>query len=113
MSFINTDALGDPYGYAIQMDYDVESPNPAYNGFWMKLNALDATSYNALMFYVKGDPQVGFSQRVKIELKDSSNTPSPYLLLGVNPAPPGCVPGRAGSGGRWTPLISNPSRQCQ
>lgn len=83
MAFINSDALGDPYGYAIQMDYDVESPNPAYNGFWMKLNALDATSYNALMFYIKGDPQVGFSQRVKIELKDGSNTPSPYLLSGL------------------------------
>lgn len=83
VTFQETDALGDEYGYALRIDYDVDSPNPAYNGFWMKLNQQNATAYNAISFYVKGDAQAGFSPRVKIELKDKSNQPSPYLLSGV------------------------------
>ena len=76
MSFVSDDALGDPAGYSIRLDYDVDSPNPAYCGFWMKLNNEDATPYNALTFYIKGDAAAGFTKRVKIELKDKSNKPS-------------------------------------
>ncbi len=83
MSFESDDALGDKTGYSIRLDYDVDSPNPAYNGFWMKLNGLDATAYNTLNFYIKGDVKNGFTKRVKIELKDSSKQPSPYILSGV------------------------------
>src|SRR5258708_7786810 len=67
MSFVSDDALGDPAGYSIHLDYDVDSPNPAYNGFWMKLNDANATLYNALTFYIKGDATAGFTKRVKIE----------------------------------------------
>lgn len=83
MSFESDDALGDKMGYSIRLDYDVDSPNPAYNGFWMKLNDLDASAYNTLNFYIRGDAQAGFSKRVKIELKDSSKQPSPYILSGI------------------------------
>ncbi len=83
MSFEPADALGDPAGYSIRLDYDVDSPNPAYNGFWMKLNGEDATAYNTLNFYVKGDGKAGFTKRVKIELKDMTNKPSPYVVSGI------------------------------
>ena len=83
MSFEGQDAVGDPLGYAIRLDYDVDSPNPAYNGFWMKLNNLDATAYNTLNFYIKGDDQAGFTKRVKIELKDSTKQPSQYIIAGL------------------------------
>lgn len=86
MSFESDDALGDKMGYSIRLEYDVDSPNPAYNGFWMKLNDLDASAYNTLNFYIRGDTQAGFSKRVKIELKDSSKQPSPYILSGVTEA---------------------------
>lgn len=82
-AFAADDARGDQYGYSVQLDYDVDSPNPAYNGFWMKLNGEDATPYNAISFYIKGDEKAGFTSRVKVELKDKSNVPSPYLLSGV------------------------------
>lgn len=81
MSFEPEDALGDPAGYAIKLDYDVDSPNPAYNGFWMKMNGQDASGYNAISFYLKGKGQ--FTKRVKIELKDMSNKPSPYMVTGI------------------------------
>lgn len=86
MSFESDDALGDKMGYSIRLDYDVDSPNPAYNGFWMKLNDLDATAYNTVNFYIRGDAPAGFSKRVKIELKDSTKQPSPYILSGVTEA---------------------------
>ena len=83
MAFEGDDALGNASGYSIRLDYDVDSPNPAYNGFWMKLNGEDATPYNAVTFYMKGDKEKGFTKRVKIELKDMSNQPSPYIVTGV------------------------------
>ena len=83
MAFEGDDALGNPSGYSIRLDYDVDSPNPAYNGFWMKLNGEDGTPYSALSFYIKGDPEKGFTKRVKVELKDMSNQPAPYIVTGI------------------------------
>ena len=83
LSFEPDDALGDPAGYAVRLDYDVDSPNPAYNGFWMKMNGEDASVYNTLNFYIKGDKEKGFSKRVKIELKGMDNKPSPYIVSGI------------------------------
>jgi hypothetical protein len=83
LSFTEDDALGDKTGYSIRLDYDVDSPNPAYNGFWMKLNGVDATPYNTLAFYIRGDAESGFSKRVKMELKDQSNQPAAYIVSGL------------------------------
>ncbi len=83
MSFDTDDSQGDASGYSIRLDYDVDSPNPAYNGFWMKLNGEDATPYNTLNFYVKGDAKAGYTKRYKIELKDKTNKPSAYIVSGV------------------------------
>ena len=83
MSFVSDDALGDKMGYSVRLDYDVDSPNPAYNGFWMKLNSLDATPYKAIRLWLKGDGEAGYPTRLKIELKDRSNRPSPYILSGI------------------------------
>jgi len=83
LAFVEDDALGDKLGYALQLRYDVDSPNPAYNGMWMKLNGVDATKYNTLSFYVRGDAEAGFTQRVKIEMKDSGNKPAAYIIRGI------------------------------
>lgn len=83
MSFETDDALADPAGYSIRLDYDVDSPNPAYNGFWMKLNGEDGTAYKSVSFYIKGDKEKAFTKRAKIELKDMSNKPSPYIVTGI------------------------------
>ena len=82
MAFEGEDALGEPAGYSVRMDYDVDSPNPAYNGLWMKLNNLDATTYNTVNFYLKGAADKPFTKRIKIELKDSTMKPSPFIVTG-------------------------------
>lgn len=83
MSFVSDDALGNAEGYSLRIDYDVDSPNPAYNGFWMKLNGLDATGHHTINFYLKGEVEAGFTKRLKVELKDMSNTASPYVVTGI------------------------------
>lgn len=83
MSFAMDDSQGDASGYSIRLDYDVDSPSAAYNGFWMKLNGVDATAYNTLNFYVKGDAKEGYTKRFKIELQDIARKPSSYLVSGV------------------------------
>jgi len=82
MSFDTDDSQGDASGYSIRLDYDVDSPNPAYNGFWMKLENLDATPCKNLVMYVKGDPELGFTSQFKVELKTKTETGS-YLVTGV------------------------------
>lgn len=83
LSFEPDDALGDSAGYSVRLDYDVDSVNPAYNGFWMKLNGEDASRFNSLSFFVKGDAEKEFTNRIKIELKDMSARPSAYVVSGI------------------------------
>lgn len=83
MAFEPDDALGNATGYSVRLDYDVDSPNPAYNGFWMKLAGEDARDFNTLSFYIKGDAAKGFTKRVKVELKDQTGRPSPYVVANV------------------------------
>jgi len=72
-------------GYSVRLDYDVESPNPAYNGFWMKLENLNAAGYKNLVLFVRGDAEKGFTQKFKVELKSAKETGS-YIVTGVNEA---------------------------
>lgn len=83
MSFVEDDALGNPTGRSLRMDYDVDSPNPAYNGVRTDLNNLDASGYKTLNFYVRGDAEKGFGKRLKIELIGPEKRPSPYVFEGV------------------------------
>ncbi|OGW78678.1 MAG: hypothetical protein A2Z83_04565 [Omnitrophica bacterium GWA2_52_8] len=85
MSFVADDALGSESGHSVRLDYRVDSPNPAYNGFWMKLNSVDFTSYDTLNFYIKGEPQAGFTKRLKLELKDASGIPqASFVMTGIS-----------------------------
>ncbi len=69
-------------GYSLRMDYDVDSPNPAYNGFWMKLQETDMSAYKTISFYIRGDGSKGFTNQVKLELKNGKEV-GKYLLKGV------------------------------
>lgn len=82
-SFDADDALGAFLGYSIRLNYDVDSENAAYNGFWMKLNDFDASTYNTLNFYIRGSSELGFTKRLKVELKDTSERPSAYIIAGI------------------------------
>ena len=71
-------------GFSMKLDYDVDSPNPAYNGFWMKLNGLNATKYKNISFDVKGDPEAGYTTVFKVELKNDKREVGKFYATGVD-----------------------------
>lgn len=76
------DPTGNADGYSLRLDYDVDSPNPAYNGFWTKLEGEDFSAFDTLNIFIKGDVSKGFTKRIKIELKDFQSS-SPFILNGI------------------------------
>ncbi|MCM8784427.1 MAG: PKD domain-containing protein [Candidatus Omnitrophica bacterium] len=66
----NPDIVYGRKGCSLQLDYDVESRQPAYTGMWMRLEKIDLNKYKYLVFYVRGDYYKCFTSRFKIELKN-------------------------------------------
>lgn len=83
MKVAKTDALENPDGSSIQLDYDVDSPNPAYNGFWLKLQKANAVQMDTLSFYVKGDDVAGFPLKMKFELKDKMRGKATFVIENI------------------------------
>lgn len=67
----------------LKLTYDVDSPVPAYNGLWMQLGYLDMTPYEYLVFYVKGDETLGYTNRFMLEIKNISGEVTKVLIQGV------------------------------
>lgn len=79
LSFVADDAAGKAGGQSAKIEYDVDSPNPAYNGIRTKLNNFDAREYKSLRFFVKGQ-----GKKIKVELiNGKTQRPSPYVFDGV------------------------------
>ncbi len=70
-------------GFSLMLEYDVDSPNPAYNGFWMKLPQVRLRRYGALSFDIKGDRAKGYTHRLVLELKGNSQV-ARYTLGGIS-----------------------------
>lgn len=70
-------------GFSLEIDYDVDSPNSAYNGLWMKLQDRDISRYSNLTFWIKGDEAAGFPSKIALELRDSKGEVGKYTLSGI------------------------------
>lgn len=57
-------------GFGLKLDYDVDSPYSAYNGFFTNLMGIDLTGYNYLVFSIKGDKNIGYTTKINVELKN-------------------------------------------
>ncbi len=64
----------------LRLDFDVDSPVPASNGYWTQLRKLDATHYDHLEFWVRGDPEQGYTTKFKIEIKKPKKDENGQLL---------------------------------
>lgn len=78
MELVTSPAFGSS-GRSLKIDYDVESPRPAFNGLWMKLNDFDASAFGSLCFRIRGDASAGIPKKIKIELKSVSEKASLYV----------------------------------
>jgi hypothetical protein len=74
--------MGDS-GFSMRLDYDVDSTNPAFNGFWTKLNGFNASNFSKLVFWVKGDQGNGFTDVFKVELKNASGETGKYYVKNI------------------------------
>jgi hypothetical protein len=81
-SFDSANRHGDA-GFAMKLEYSVESKNPAYNGFWMAMPNLDVSKYDNLAFWVKGDAKVGYTTVFKVELKNAGKQVGRYYVTNV------------------------------
>lgn len=81
-SFDSANRHGDT-GFAMKLEYSVESKNPAYNGFWMMLPNFDATKYDNISFWVKGDTKAGYTTVFKTELKNAAKQIGRYYVTSV------------------------------
>jgi hypothetical protein len=70
-------------GFAMKLDYSVESKNPAYNGFWMFLQNFDASKYDNVALWVKGDGKLGYTTVFKVELKNAAKQIGRYYVTNI------------------------------
>lgn len=70
-------------GFSMKLDYSVDSKNPAYNGFWMFLQNFDASKYDNLTLWVKGDGKIGYTTVFKVELKNASKQVGRYYVTNI------------------------------
>lgn len=82
MEIVEDDAIG-PEGYSVELDYDVDSPNPAYNGSFVKLTDIDLSGYSAVTFYAKGYTKRGYTKQFNIELKNKNGDYARHLVRGI------------------------------
>lgn len=83
MSFTGEGSGRGGKGRALALDYDVDSPNEAFDGYWMTLQNKDVSAYKKLSLLVRGDTEKGFSKSIKIELKNSAKEQATYTLSGI------------------------------
>lgn len=82
-TFASDDSTGNLEGFALRLDYDVDSSSPAYNGFWMKLENVNAVHYDTLSFDVRGASH-RFTKRLKVELKSPDSRSSSFIVSGIS-----------------------------
>ena len=79
-AFLDDDIRMGDSGASLRLEYDIDSPSDAVNGFWTELRAFDASKYDQFEFWAKGDEKKGFPERFKIEFKKFEKNPT----TGVN-----------------------------
>lgn len=79
----------------LALDYDVVSYGPggrrlpAFNGFSILVNDQDfsgpgARGYNEkIVFYIRGDPRLGYTRRLKLEFKNARGQRGVYIIDGI------------------------------
>ncbi len=65
----NPDIVLGKKGCSLVIDYDVDSPRPAYNGIYIRLEKINLHKYRNLVFYVRGDHDKCFTTRFRVEIR--------------------------------------------
>jgi len=82
IALINQNAAKKEGGKALAIDFDVDSPNPAMVGVWIKLENQDLSSFNTLHFSLKSEGR-RFRGSVAVQFTDSLYRKAAYLVSNV------------------------------
>ncbi|MBN1385072.1 MAG: hypothetical protein JW983_09355 [Elusimicrobia bacterium] len=69
-------------GKSLKIEYDVDSPNQAYNGFFIKLLGENIGKYKKLVFFIKGEAE-RYPAEINIELKNYNEEVGKYTLKNI------------------------------
>jgi len=84
ISFVADDALANAKGHSLRVEYDLSDLDEfSVSEFGMTLPSLDASQFNTLRFYVKGDTATGFSKSVKVGLWNKNTGRCLYVIRGI------------------------------
>jgi len=80
IDFVERPHLGKS-GYSMSITYDVDSPNQAYNGVWIKLEGFDARPYKFLVLYLKAPNQPPYgTDTLKLEIRNDKKESGSYII---------------------------------
>ncbi len=69
--------------FALKLSYNVDCAEFCQNGYWNRLMYFDASEYDHFEFDVKGDPEAGFTDVFKIEMKKYKDKEKTEVIKGT------------------------------
>lgn len=70
-------------GRILRLDFDVDSPNPAMVGCWLKFENLDLSEFDTLRLKIRSGEAARFAGNLALQFTDVDNKKAPYLITGI------------------------------
>jgi len=83
IELVNEDAANKKDGGALAIHFDVDSPNPAIVGCWIKLQNQNLSGFDALHFSLRSGGGERFRGSVAVQFTDEGNRKASYLVSGI------------------------------
>jgi hypothetical protein len=71
-------------GYSLAMDYNFKLKKDSVGGIWIDVRGLDFTKYSYFGFWVKGEPDLGFTNIIGITFEDAAGNRVTKMFAGVS-----------------------------
>lgn len=83
IEIVQDDARGKTGGKSLAIHFDVDSPNPAMVGLWIKLKHQDLSAFDTLHFSLKSAGEERFRGSVAVQFTDEGNRKASFLVSGI------------------------------
>ncbi|MCD6081243.1 MAG: hypothetical protein J7J54_07355 [Candidatus Omnitrophica bacterium] len=70
-------------GYSLSLDYNFKLKKDSVGGVWIDVSRLDFTNYLYFGFWVKGEPDLGFTNIIGITFEDTDGNRETKMFAGV------------------------------
>ncbi len=71
-------------GYSLAVDYDFTLKKDSLGGIWINVSGIDFTKYSYFGFWVKGEPDLGFTNVIGITFEDENHNRVTRMFAGVS-----------------------------